>query len=154
VAVGFSPAHRLAKAWLGGLLLLGAAVAGVLAADKVPRFEPAQCWFATTAGERIACGYLVVPENREAQGGRAIRLAMAVLQPSGAAPPDDPVVVVGGGPGGSVGLTEEGMHKWRSMRSHMPGWQRRDVILLEERGAGPPCPASTATRSTATDSSS
>ena len=131
------------NAWFRALLLLVplSAASGALAADKVPRFEPAECCFPTTAGERIACGYLVVPENREAQGGRAIRLAMAILQPSGAAPPDDPVVVVGGGPGGSVGLSDEGMRKWRSMRSRMPAWQRRDVILLEERGAGRSLPS-------------
>lgn len=131
------------KIRLGVLLLLLAlsAASSALGADKLPRYEPADCWFATTAGERIACGYLVVPEKRDVQGGRAIRLAIAVLQPSGAAAPDDPVVVVGGGPGGSVGLTEEGMQKWRSMLRQMPGWRRRDVILLEERGAGRSLPS-------------
>jgi pimeloyl-ACP methyl ester carboxylesterase len=131
------------NAWLRALLLLAAlsAAPGALAADKVPRFEPTECWFAAIPGERNECGYLVVPENRETHGGRAIRLAIAILRATNASPLADPLVAVGGGPGGSIGLSDEGIRKWRSVRSHTPAWQRRDVILFEERGTGHSMPS-------------
>jgi pimeloyl-ACP methyl ester carboxylesterase len=131
------------KAWLRALLLLIALAAtpGARAADKVPHFEPVKCWFATPAGEQIDCGYLVVPENRQAPGGRTIALAIAILRPTAAKPLDDPVVAVSGGPGGPIGLSDDGMRAWQALRKRTPAWQRRDLILFEERGTGRSTPS-------------
>ncbi|MCU7820332.1 alpha/beta hydrolase [Kitasatospora sp. DSM 101779] len=48
------------------------------------------------------CGFLEVPENRERHGGRTIRLAVAIIPASSAAPAAEPVVFMEGGPGGDA----------------------------------------------------
>lgn len=69
-------------------------------AQRIPRFEAGECPFDTSGidVETLDCGYLSVPESREADGGRTLRLAVAVTKPPGAA--KDPVALLPGGPGG------------------------------------------------------
>jgi pimeloyl-ACP methyl ester carboxylesterase len=91
------------------------------------RFEPAACPVKIPADATVACGYLVVPEDRSQPGGREIRLAVAILESHSAEPAPDPVVYLEGGPGGSA---LEGLTYWLDS----PILDGRDLILFEQRG--------------------
>ena len=74
------------------------------------------------------CGYLVVPENRSKLGGRAIRLAVAIVPAASAAPQPDPVVFMTGGPGAAAildtpFLVDAGINR------------DRDLIIMTQRGS-------------------
>jgi pimeloyl-ACP methyl ester carboxylesterase len=81
------------------------------------------------AGAR--CGTLVVAESRDRGAGRPreLRIAVAVLPPTGDAPAPDPVVFLHGGPGGSA------LRFGARWLTH-PLRERRALILLDERGSG------------------
>src|SRR5580765_856210 len=99
------------------LALLTAAVAGgwlwpgrpgpgqALAAGPAglgPTFEAGPCPFAAggiPAGDRVDCGYLIVPEDRSQPEGAAIRLAVAVLRTHNPTPALDPILFLADGPG-------------------------------------------------------
>lgn len=99
-----------------------------------PSFEGGPCPFPADvipAGERVDCGYLAVPENRAQPDSPAIRLAVAILRTHNPSPAPDPVLFLADGPGGS-GLA------WLSyFLNHASDLRAsRDVILLDQRGAG------------------
>ena len=79
-------------------------------------------------GERIDCGVLIVPENRDEPGSRPIRLPVVVFRSRATTPAPDPLVFVTGGPGNSK------VARRRSGRQ-LPFLDERDYILLEPRGA-------------------
>jgi pimeloyl-ACP methyl ester carboxylesterase len=95
------------------------------------RFETAACPVEVPAGEAAECGYLTVPETRSGASGRTIRLAVMVLKSRTAEPEPDPVVYLEGGPGFSaLGLMPDGID-WFA-----PFLERRDVVLIDQRGVG------------------
>lgn len=103
-----------------------------------PRFESASCPFPVTGGalppSDIRCGYLVVPENRQVDTGRTIKVAVAVIRAQSPHPAPDPLVDLIGGPGSSdLGINGP------SAVAHGVGptflWNR-DLILVDQRGAG------------------
>lgn len=106
-------------------LTAGARAPVLVDGDQAPRFEPADC--PVPVPETVACGYLVVPEDRTQPGSRTIRLAVAILPSHSDHPAPDPVVYLEGGPGGSA---LEGMDHWLGS----PILDSRDLILLEQRG--------------------
>jgi len=106
-----------------------------IADDAVPRFEPAECWFAKPAGA-VDCGFLVVPANRRKADGKTVRVAVATFRTTLGVQYPDPVVIVGGGPGYPIGLTDEGLVEWRKQIRRTPAFQQRNVILVEQRGVG------------------
>ena len=101
---------------------------------SVPRYERAPCPVEIAPGERVDCGILVVPERRGVEGTRAIRLPVMIFRSRLAAPAADPLLYMAGGPGGS---TVAG----RRSGKNLPFLDDRDVILLEQRGAGQAQPA-------------
>jgi pimeloyl-ACP methyl ester carboxylesterase len=97
--------------------------------DPLARFEASECPFDTSSidVEGLRCGYLIVPESRGMDGGRTLRLAVAIAEPSGAT--GDPVVLLPGGPGGGS----------------LPGWiarirqwipSDRTLVVFDPRGTG------------------
>lgn len=96
---------------------------------EVPRFEPDECPFEIPYGERIECGYLVVPESRSDPDGPTIRLAVAILKSYSNNPAPDPVVYLEGGPGGSA---LDGVDFWAGTSFQ----EKRDFILVDQRGTG------------------
>lgn len=77
------------------------------------------------------CGTLEVWEDREAKGGRRIRLNVAVVPARLRAKEPDPIVVFAGGPGqGAVSLAAQVMPLFARLNDS------RDVILLDQRGTG------------------
>jgi pimeloyl-ACP methyl ester carboxylesterase len=92
------------------------------------RFEPSPCVVAVSADERIDCGVLVVPENRDKADSRLIRLPVVIFRSRAITPAPDPVVFVTGGPGGSnVAGKRSG--------KQIPFLDLRDYVVLEPRGA-------------------
>ncbi len=101
-------------------------------AQAVPRFEDTECWVEQTPAldlPGIRCGYLVVPERREAPDERLLRLAVAILPSRSAEPLPDPVLYLHGGPGGfAIGSPVS----WIAS----PLRDDRELILLDQRGVG------------------
>ena len=106
---------------LAGALVLAAT--GVHAAT----YEKAACPVAVAADEKIECGKLTVPENRNKPGSRTITLSVEIFRSRSATPAPDPVIFLPGGPGGSATRQKSGKNN--------PFLDDRDYILLEPRGA-------------------
>ena len=106
-----------------------------LAQISGPGFEPSVCPFAPgaiPANERVECGFLAVPEDRETGLGGAIRLAVAILRSHSSAPAPDPVLFLEDGPG-YAGLDRIGYFLTPPAAALRAD---RDIILLDQRGAG------------------
>ncbi|WP_405680414.1 alpha/beta hydrolase [Streptomyces sp. NBC_00868] len=95
------------------------------------RFVPGPCPKPPEPIEALSgarCGFLEVPENRSRPGGRAIKLAVAVIPAvTPAKPAQDPVVFMAGGPGADTFddipfLVGSGLNK------------DRDLIIMAQRG--------------------
>src|SRR3954463_15798727 len=97
--------------WLALILLGGlwfSATATVIAPPPAlpAHFTARSCPFRVPTRLRITCGYLSVPEDHSATGGRVIRLAVAIAHTAHAPRQGDPVVYLAGGPGsGAVAST-------------------------------------------------
>jgi pimeloyl-ACP methyl ester carboxylesterase len=109
--------------------LVGETASPLLSANRseAPRFEKASCPFSFPSDVEIACGYLVVRENRQLLDGPTIRLAVAIIGSRSGHPAPDPVVFLTGGPGQSA-------FESASLWFHTPFLDRRDFILFEQRG--------------------
>ena len=109
---------------------------------STPRFEAASCPMDLTGpnmslkyveGKNIHCGYLVVRENPQKQSSPEIHLAVAIVKSSSQHPSADPLLMLNGGPGGSL-LDEFDYFVSAGGVDTQVG--NRDVILLDQRGAG------------------
>lgn len=97
-----------------------------------PVFTSAPCPFSTPMGAVVDCGFAVVPEDRDGALSDTIRLAVAVYRSTSAHPAPDPVIFLQGGPGGSA-------LSWTAAAYSsfiVPLLEERDVIILDQRGAG------------------
>jgi len=110
--------------------------------DKTPmpaevRFEPTDCMFGDLNG--VDCGYLYVPEDRSQSGSPEIKLAVAIIRTSNPNPAPDPILLLSnglGGPGTYVLYATQGFII--ALKGILAD---RDVILLDQRGAGYSSPA-------------
>ena len=106
------------------------------AQEQANRVEPTECPFPGgewLQRERIDCGYLIVPERRDAEASRTLRIAVAVARSTSASPRPDPVVFLTGGPGASSlsGLRSRlASPLWRDLRAE------RHLVFLDVRGTG------------------
>ncbi len=123
------------KLSLGLLLIVTlAAPAPAAAAEKVPRYDKADCPFQVPEGRTIECGYVTVREDRRDPTSGAIRLAVAILRAKKPLP--DPVVFLEGGPGGyAVAQAQRIFDNYASFVTD------RDFILFDQRGIGYSQPA-------------
>lgn len=109
------------------------------AAQGVPRIEEKPCWFKPPRGEAARCLMLIVRENRERDGGKLIRLPVAILKARTSAPAADPVLHLSGGPGDSpLSASEPGGDAmsdgdWWNSTAELR--RRRDYIIIGQRGA-------------------
>lgn len=103
-------------------------------AAQVPRFEPGDCSFHIPGnveeGVDASCGYLVVSERHDQPDGPTLRLALLILKALDPTPSSHPLVVLHGGPGGSA------IADMALLFTDSPIRYMRDVILLDQRGAG------------------
>ena len=115
-------------------LALALAAAPVAAQGAAASYERGPCPFERADEvEGVECGFLTVPESRDAPGDRTLRLAVAVLKSTGEAPAPDPIVLLSGGPGdplvrGAARVAQNPL--FRRLR------ERRDLVLFDQRGTG------------------
>ncbi len=110
--------------WVG-VFLLG--VIPATAQGYTPIFTERDCPF--PALERVTCGTLVVPENREAPSAGNVELAVAIISAANGQTDRTPVIYLEGGPGGSAVLAVE------DFLAHDVA-QTNDLILIDQRGTG------------------
>ena len=101
-------------------------------ADSRAVFEPADCRFRIALGRKIECGFLTVPEDRNAPSGKTIRLHVATFGSESDDPAPDPIVYLAGGPG------EKSLEAvWIVFElAFSPFLKDRDFIMFDQRGAG------------------
>jgi len=113
------------------LSILGLSLLTVLPAAAAPKLKLGAC--ADPALPKDAkCGTYEVFENRAAKKGRKIPLRVVVLPALGKDRLPDPVVPFAGGPGESS--VREGIYMTTALA---PLRQRRDILLVDQRGTGP-----------------
>lgn len=128
------------------LLLALAAVLGPAAAQEAPPPPDDPSRWARLAAERLSelevcrpegaeedmlCGTLEVWEDREARAGRKVGLKVVVVPARTPDPEPDPLVPVAGGPG--EGITAAAPFVPRIAGEIL---ERRDVLLMDQRGTG------------------
>jgi pimeloyl-ACP methyl ester carboxylesterase len=126
--------NMLARRQFLPVLLIAMSSTGAGARDLVPRFETTECPFAVDVDPGIVrCGNLLVAENRQAAGGRTLRLSVAIIKSTAENSRPDPLVFLSGGPGdASVTRVPDRIHSsfWNRFRSN------RDLIFFDQRGTG------------------
>lgn len=108
-----------------------------MAAAPPPRQEPVALQpCALPEVERAArCGTVMVPEDWQAPNGRRIAIAVAVVPARDPAPKKDPIVILMGGPGESAIEDAPVYARWLA-----PALDDRDLLLVDQRGAGSSAP--------------
>ncbi len=100
-------------------------------------FQQAHCPFPLNSGivegQNVKCGFLTVPEDRSQPKGRTIQLAVAIFKTPNPHPALDPLLILSGGPGVPLLATTGQFMNTRNLTFYAPD---RDVILLDQRGAG------------------
>ena len=129
IGIGACARPRLA---LGIAVLLAALLASQALAQTV-RFEEGDCPFLVVApeveGETIACGRLIVPEDRARRSGPTIGLQVAIAL-SHASEPAAPIVYLEGGPGGSAVMQVPDVWTGSAPRQH------GHILVFDRRGTG------------------
>lgn len=79
--------------------------------------------------EEVRCATYAVWENREAKKGRKIGINVVILPAKGPEKLPDPIFFFGGGPGEGIAGAAEGL-------AGDPARQKRDIVLVDQRGTG------------------
>ena len=116
------------------LVILMAASGQAYAQADGSRFEPADCPAGVPEISDIECGYLVVPEDYGDPAGDTIRLPVVILQSLSRDPAPDPLVYMTGLPGARMDAAVPALAKSAARGE-------RDIIILEQRGAGSAIPS-------------
>lgn len=102
-----------------------------------PIFEQAQCFTADLRGSlpgsgyELACGYLIVPEDRSQPEGRQVRLPVVVFYTENPTPKPDPVIYLA--PGGGFNIMPLVPFYMQLFGDSI--LRSRDLILYNQRGA-------------------
>ena len=91
-----------------------------------------RCPVAMPEDYETTCGFLLVPEDRSLPDSPMIEVAFAIIHSLDPTPEPDPVVYLAGGPGGSIIGNAGRVFDWM----FAPFAEHRDVILVDQRGAG------------------
>jgi pimeloyl-ACP methyl ester carboxylesterase len=91
-------------------------------------FEKVECGYPALKAQ-VQCGFLLVPLDHENPERGGVRLAVTIIKALGKDPAADPVVYLAGGPGDSA---TQDVASWLNQ----PFLQKRDLILVDQRGAG------------------
>jgi pimeloyl-ACP methyl ester carboxylesterase len=111
-----------------------ATIAQVTATPRPFRLEDTACPADFASDAAVVCKTLVVPEDRTKPDGRQIRIAVGVARAKARTPQADPVFYLHGGP--SMGSLYR-VRWW----PYSPFRDERDVIVMDQRGAGFSTPA-------------
>lgn len=94
-----------------------------------PVIEPCACPVKIDSSFKTRCAYLVVPENRQKNNGKTVKLPFIIVESKNPNKKKDPVLFTGGGPGaGSLG--------WARGAARNAVINDRDCIAFEQRGTG------------------
>ena len=125
---------------LSAVIAVWVVLATVAACTALPRsgssLRTVPCWFGVPAGHTATCYQLAVPQDRDHPNSRLLTLPVAVLSVPATRRYADPIVYVTGGPGSAVGLYPGTMKEWWPYIDTVPWLQGRDLILMDQRGAG------------------
>jgi len=96
-------------------------------------FVSSRCEFKVPSGADVECGYVIVPESRQATTSTAVvRLAVAIYRSTGDNPAPDPILFLNGGPGAATLEEITAMYK----EFIQPFLKERDFITFDQRGTG------------------
>lgn len=112
-------------------VLIGLLGIGILSACKPSNFEKTECQVETPQKNKIECGYLSVPENRNNKDSPLIKIHVAIIHSENEKPKRDPVVVLHGGPGR---YAIDHLDHWINIFSSVLA--ERDLIVVDQRGTG------------------
>lgn len=104
------------------------------------RLERTACDFTLPIGQdpaKVACGSVIVQEDRSRSDGRTVRVPFAVFRAMGPDPAPDPFVYLSGGPGGPT-LERIGVNL---PNVFAPFLSRRDLVFFDQRGTGESAPS-------------
>ncbi len=107
-----------------------------LAPSRQAALTPTACWFEVPDGRAATCYRFSVPESRAGNSERQLTLPVAVLSTPATRRHDDPILYVSGGPGSAVGLHADEVAGWWPYIDAVPWLQGRDLVLVDQRGAG------------------
>lgn len=100
------------------------------AAEAAPKLRLEECRL-EGGGAAARCGWMTLPENREAPQGAQVRIHVAVIASLRAAPEPDPLFILTGGPGqgasdfyGTLGGAFSRVRR------------NRDIVVIDQRGTG------------------
>jgi pimeloyl-ACP methyl ester carboxylesterase len=117
----------VAFALFGGTAM--AVPASATAAGNAPAFEEGTCPDEVPRSDRVTCGFVTVPENRDRPKGNEVRLAVAIVHPEEPHPTAAPLLFVSGGPGDAALVNVEWFLE-------TPFVTDRDMIVVDLRGTG------------------
>jgi len=104
--------------------------AGADSAAPASTLKLAECRLEGSAAS-VRCGWMTLPENREAPQGAQVRIHVAVIPSLRATPEPDPLVILTGGPGQAAsdfyGTLGGAFGRIR---------RNRDIVLIDQRGTG------------------
>jgi pimeloyl-ACP methyl ester carboxylesterase len=108
-----------------------------------PGWEPTPCKHTLAAGSTTLCGYLIVPERREAPTGPMIKVYHVIMPAQNGSKTEIPVMYVTGGPGastaGAVELFE--LRDGPAAIFRQKFGDKRDLIIIDQRGTNQSIPA-------------
>ena len=97
-------------------------------ANYTPTIEPCACQVKVDSSFKTRCAYLIVPENREKENSKLIKLPFIIVESKNPDKKKDPLLYTSGGPGNSsLGWAAGGITKSTTI-------QTRDCIAFEQRG--------------------
>jgi pimeloyl-ACP methyl ester carboxylesterase len=101
-----------------------------------PLYQSVACAAKPPEGYSVTCGSLTVPENRQKPAGTKIQLHVAIIKSTAPKPSPDPVIFLAGGPGDpAIDIVFRNINIFKEFLG------QRDLIVLDQRGAGYSTPA-------------
>jgi hypothetical protein len=95
--------------------------------NYTPSVEPCACPVKADSNFKSRCGYLIVPENREKNNAKTIKLPFIIVESNNPDKRKDPILQTSGGPGNSSLGWVRGLHAHSILDD-------RDCIAFEQRG--------------------
>jgi pimeloyl-ACP methyl ester carboxylesterase len=114
--------------------VMTAAVQGASAQAILDPFDCARAGFATgTPASTATCGWLTLPQDTaKPDSGHVVRLAVAVVHPTGTTRSEDPIVYLSGGPGAAAIQDAAAL----AQVAFGDALKTRDLVVVDPRGVG------------------